>query len=175
MEQVVITDRCSQFGFMKGRDTTEAVTKLFACTNNALSTDKNIHTAYGLTDEISIEAGLRQGDIISPPLYLLFINPLIESELRGILRAITHTGAAHDLTIYSDSFNSVLFCTKEWQYKGRNETSNGKKRGKSKDLQRLVSTPYLNVSCNWDTLTLTCKTVSRRSLGKRTHNKVPTC
>ncbi|PRP74879.1 hypothetical protein PROFUN_15783 [Planoprotostelium fungivorum] len=66
------------FGFMKGRDTTEAVTKLFACTNNALSTDKNIHTAYGLTDEISIEAGLRQGDIISPPLYLLFINPLIE-------------------------------------------------------------------------------------------------
>ncbi|PRP73980.1 hypothetical protein PROFUN_16450 [Planoprotostelium fungivorum] len=34
------------------------------------------------------------------------------AELRGILRAITHTGAAHDLTIYSDSFNSVLFCTK---------------------------------------------------------------
>ncbi|PRP75773.1 hypothetical protein PROFUN_08767 [Planoprotostelium fungivorum] len=34
------------------------------------------------------------------------------AELRGILRAITHTGAAHNLTIYSDSFNSVLFCTK---------------------------------------------------------------
>ncbi|PRP88192.1 putative retrotransposon polyprotein [Planoprotostelium fungivorum] len=33
----------SQFGFMKGRDTTEAVTNFFACTNNALSTDKNIH------------------------------------------------------------------------------------------------------------------------------------
>ncbi|PRP74820.1 hypothetical protein PROFUN_15912 [Planoprotostelium fungivorum] len=78
----------SQFGFMKGRDTTEAVTKLFACTNNALSTDKNIHVTlldiakaydtYGLTDEICIEAGLRQGNIISPPLYLLFINPLIQ-------------------------------------------------------------------------------------------------
>ncbi|PRP73323.1 hypothetical protein PROFUN_16830, partial [Planoprotostelium fungivorum] len=55
------------------------------------------------------------------------------AELRGILRAITHTGAAHNLTIYSDSFNSVLFCTKgrktlqitkEWQYKDRNKTSN---------------------------------------------------
>ncbi|PRP73895.1 hypothetical protein PROFUN_16500 [Planoprotostelium fungivorum] len=34
------------------------------------------------------------------------------AELRGILRAITHTGTAHNLTIYSDSFNSVLFCNK---------------------------------------------------------------
>ncbi|PRP74528.1 hypothetical protein PROFUN_16165 [Planoprotostelium fungivorum] len=34
------------------------------------------------------------------------------AELRGILCAIAQTGAAHNLTIYSDSFNSVLFCTK---------------------------------------------------------------
>ncbi|PRP73995.1 hypothetical protein PROFUN_16348 [Planoprotostelium fungivorum] len=34
------------------------------------------------------------------------------AERRGILRAITQIGAAHNLTIYSDSFNSVLFCTK---------------------------------------------------------------
>lgn len=37
-----------------------------------------LQTAYGLTEEICIEAGLRQGDNISPPLYLLFINPLIK-------------------------------------------------------------------------------------------------
>ncbi|PRP75196.1 hypothetical protein PROFUN_15959 [Planoprotostelium fungivorum] len=45
-ESTTLTDyhsRFNQFGFMKGRDTTKAVTKLFACTNNALSTDKNIH------------------------------------------------------------------------------------------------------------------------------------
>ncbi|PRP87835.1 6-pyruvoyl tetrahydrobiopterin synthase-like [Planoprotostelium fungivorum] len=35
------------------------------------------------------------------------------AELRGVVCAITHTGAAHNLTIYSDSFNIVLFCNKD--------------------------------------------------------------
>ncbi|PRP83178.1 hypothetical protein PROFUN_09342 [Planoprotostelium fungivorum] len=69
----------SQFGFMKGRDTTEA-------------------TVCGLTDEIYIEAGLRQGDIISPPLYLLFINPL-KNPYRLASLLVNLIAYADDLTL----------------------------------------------------------------------------
>ena len=39
-----------------------------------------LDTAHGLTDIIHIRAGVRQGDIISPTLYLLFLNPSRESK-----------------------------------------------------------------------------------------------
>ena len=38
----------------------------------------HLDTAHGTTEEIHIEAGVRQGDIISPTLYMLFLNPLIK-------------------------------------------------------------------------------------------------
>lgn len=115
----------TQFGFRTGRDTSDAAIRLFACIENAMSTNKWLHivfldiakaydsvqhwaleqtlTAYGLceadvhlimdmvkgyttklmmqegtTTAINITAGLRQGDGLSPILYSLFLNPLLE-------------------------------------------------------------------------------------------------
>ena len=46
-----------------------------------------LDTAHGPTEDVHIEAGVRQGDIISPTLYLLFLNPLLkwlEADKSGI-------------------------------------------------------------------------------------------
>ncbi|PRP82551.1 hypothetical protein PROFUN_04856 [Planoprotostelium fungivorum] len=147
----------------KGGDTTEAVTKLFACTNNALSTDKNIHItlldiakaydsvefSYGLTDEISIEADLRQGDIISPPLYHLFINPLIEwleknkSPYRLVSLLVNLIAYADDLTLVAASGEGMEeamkkvndFCTHNNITINKNKSSYHWLRGEPGDIK----------------------------------------
>lgn len=37
-----------------------------------------LDTAFGPTENIHVRAGVRQGDIISPTLYMLFLNPLLK-------------------------------------------------------------------------------------------------
>ena len=45
-------------------------------------------TAYGFSEKVQTTAGVRQGDIISPALYILFLNPLLkwlESPIKDIV------------------------------------------------------------------------------------------
>ncbi|PRP79463.1 hypothetical protein PROFUN_12589 [Planoprotostelium fungivorum] len=67
-------------------------------------------TAHGLSDEIKVSRGVRQGDVISPTLFLLFINPLIkrlnEANLGYQLtetRRKNCTFYADDGTVYADT------------------------------------------------------------------------
>ncbi|PRP73345.1 hypothetical protein PROFUN_16822, partial [Planoprotostelium fungivorum] len=103
------------------------------------------------------------------------------AELRGILRAITHTGAAPNLTIYSDSFNSVLFCDKgrlqkekPLQTQKNGNTKNKQRFGKryreiekgNEEADRLASIAYIGENIT-STPDYTLETGDQHSLPKK--------
>lgn len=70
-------------------------------------------TAYGLTGKVAAGAGVRQGDTISPVLYLLFLNPLlIWLETSGIgyqigNKTTTNKAFADDMALISGSKKGI--------------------------------------------------------------------
>ena len=77
------------------------------------NTTTRLTTAYGLTEEIKVTRGVRQGDIISPSLYVLFLNPLLSWLKEGgngysIGTDIFDIGAyADDMTLMSESGHGI--------------------------------------------------------------------
>jgi ribonuclease HI len=70
--------------------------KLVSNINKGGSAD--IITDYGTTESFPIEAGVRQGDSISPILFIIFMNPLLES----LNEAAAQSGSGNAVTAYCD-------------------------------------------------------------------------
>lgn len=68
-------------------------------------------TAHGLSPPVNVGRGVRQGDIISPTLFLIFINPLIERLHEMTERYTMSNGKRKITTFYAD--DGVLYAETE--------------------------------------------------------------
>ena len=79
-----------------------AVKSLYKCTNACVKVNGN------LTDWFHVKPGVRQGDSLSPILFKLFLNSLL-NELDSLINGICINGKCITHLLYTDDIVQVIF------------------------------------------------------------------